>query len=277
MKTFGSKYFSLLFILGIVNITVAVDLKTTALATLQKVQKAIVTVKVQATIKARGQEQEQNVEVTGTMIDPSGLTVVSEQSINPAAMLTSFMSSYSRREMSDFKFESNITETIIVLDDGTEVPADVVLKDEDLDFAFIKPKETSDKFVHIPMKVRERPLEMLEDFFVIGRLGKSENRAIHLNTGMILSIVKGPRTLYVCDQEVSGNSLGCPAFGADGSAIGLFVARRNQAGGEDNSMNAFMSLMTGKVGQSGSVWILRPVEDVLEIAHQALEPKEHEN
>ena len=80
------------------------------------------------------------------------------------------------------KFESHITETIIVLDDGTEVLADVVLKDEDLDFAFIKPKEPSDKFVYVPLKARERPIELLDEFFVIGRLGKSENRAIHLNT-----------------------------------------------------------------------------------------------
>ena len=42
---------------------------------------------------------------------------------------------------------------------------------------------------------------------------------------------------------------------------------------EENSMNAFMGMMTGKIGQSGSVWILRPVEDVLEIAKQALNPE----
>lgn len=263
----------LLILMTIPSLIFGADLKSTALSTLQKVQKAIVTVKVQANIKTRGQEQEQKVEVTGTMIDPSGLTVVSEQSINPAAMLASFMSAYSKREMSDLKLESHITETIIVLDDGTEVSADVVLKDEDLDFAFIKPKEPSDKFVYVRLKVRERPLELLDDFFVIGRLGKSENRAIHLNTGMILSIVKGPRTVYVCDQGVSGNSLGSPAFGSDGSAIGVFVARKNQGIEEDNSMNAFMSMMTGKIGQSGSVWILRPAEDVLEIANQALNPE----
>jgi hypothetical protein len=262
-----------LILLIIPNLIFAADLKSTALSTLQKVQKAIVTVKVQANIKTRGDEQEQNVEVTGTIIDPSGLTVVSEQSINPAAMLASFMSAYSKREMSELKLESHITECSIVLDDGTEVPADVVLKDEDLDLAFIKPKEASDKFVYVPIKVREKPPQLLDDFFVIGRLGKSENRAIQLNTGMILSIVKGPRTVYVCDQEVSGNSLGSPAFDSDGSAIGVFVARKNQGVEEDNSMNAFMSMMTGKIGQSGSVWILRPADDVLEIANQALNPE----
>lgn len=267
------KKLTFIILMTIPNLIFAADLKSTALATLQKVQKAIVTVKVQATIKTHGDEQEQNVEVTGTMIDPSGLTVVSEQSINPAAMLASFMSAYSKKEMDDLKLESNITETTIVLDDGTEVPADVVLKDEDLDLAFIKPKEVSDKFVYVPMKVREKPPQLLDDFFVIGRLGKSENRAIHLNTGMILSIVKGPRTVYVCDQEVSGNSLGSPAFDSDGLAIGVFVARKNQGVEEDNSMNAFMSMMTGKIGQSGSVWILRPADDVLEIANQALNPE----
>ncbi|HSE43110.1 MAG TPA: serine protease [Acidobacteriota bacterium] len=264
----------LLFLLPLVTIFAAegTDIKSSALTTLPKIQKAIVTVKVQANIKMRGQDQEQKLEVTGTMIDPSGLTVVSEQSINPASMLSAFMSSYSsRRDSSEMKFESQITETLIVLDDGSEVPADVVLKDEDLDLAFIKPKQPSDKFVHIPFKPREKPLELLEDFFVVSRLGRSENRAIHMNLGSILSIVKGPRTFYVCDQEISGNSLGVPAFDSDGSAIGLFVTRKNQ-GGEDNSMNALLNMMIGKIGQSGSVWILRPVEDILEVAEQALNP-----
>ena len=271
MKSFNFRNIFLAIVwFGFINATFA-DIKTTALATLPKVQKAIVSVKVQASIKSRGQDQEQRVEVTGTMIDPSGLTVVSEQSINPAAMLSAFMSSFSRRDAEDMKIESQITETLIVLDDGTEIPADVVLKDEDLDLAFIKPKQPSDKFVHIPFKPREKPIELLDDFFVISRLGRSENRSIHVNMGMVLSVVKGPRTFYVCDQGISGNSLGVPAFGADGSTLGLFVTRKNQ--GDQDDMNALINMMMGKVGQSGSVWILRPVEDILEVANQALNPE----
>lgn len=265
------KLFVAIALIGFINVTFAADIKSTALATLPKVQKAIVSVKVQANIKTRGEEQEQRVEVTGTMIDPSGLTIVSEQSINPAAMLQAFMSSFSRRDSADMKLESQITETMIVLDDGTEIPADVVLKDEDLDLAFIKPKQPSDKFVHVSLKPREKPLELLEEFFVISRLGRSENRAIHVNIGTVLSVVRGPRTFYVCDQAISGNSLGVPAFGTDGSTLGLFVTRRNQ--GDQDDMNALINMMTGKVGQSGSVWILRPIEDILEVAEQALNPE----
>jgi hypothetical protein len=88
---------------------------------------------------------------------------------------------------------------------------------------------------------------------------------------MVLSVVKGPRTFYVCDQAISGNSLGVPAFGADGSTLGLFVTRRNQ--GDQDDMNSLINMMMGKVGQSGSVWILRPVEDILEVAQQALNPE----
>jgi hypothetical protein len=264
----------LLFLFPVLLIHTAegADIKSAALATLPKIQKAIVTVKVQANIKMSGEEQEQRLEVTGTMIDPSGLTVVSEQSINPASMLSAFMSSYSsRRDSSEMKFQSEITETLIVLDDGSEIPADVILKDEDLDLAFIKPKQPSDKFVYVSFKTREKPVQLLDDFFVVSRLGRSENRAIHMNLGSILSVVKGPRNFYVCDQEISGNSLGVPAFDTDGSPIGLFVTRKNQ-GSEDNSMNALLNMMIGKIGQSGSVWILRPVEDVLEVAEQALNP-----
>src|SRR3989442_1549558 len=78
----------------------------------------------------------------------------------------------------------------------------VVLKDADLDLAFIRPREAT-KVDFVELKTRDLGLQALDEVFVVGRLGRAANRAIALTTGSVKSVVKGPRTFYVCDDEVS--------------------------------------------------------------------------
>src|SRR5437016_5059784 len=64
-----------------------VNLKTVARATAAKAAKAVVTAKLVIKIKAGGREQEAKLEVLGTIIDPSGLTVVSASAIEPTSLM----------------------------------------------------------------------------------------------------------------------------------------------------------------------------------------------
>src|SRR5262249_42069064 len=168
------------------------------------------------------------------------------------------------------KFDSDITQTTMILQDGTEVDADVVLKDADLDLAFVRPRKTQ-TFDSIPLKPRGKPLEALEDIFVIDRLERSENRVTALNIGMIQAVVKGPRVFYIANQELSASSQGCIALDAEGNTVGLFVGKQKQSSG-DKGMAALMSMMAGG-GISASIQIIRPIEDVLEDATQAKEAR----
>jgi len=250
----------------------AADLKAAARESAGRWKKAVVNVRLVAKIKLPNREEDQKLEVTGTVIDSSGLTVVSAQSIDPAAMIRTFFDSVSSGQEQDFKFESEVRETAIILDDGTEVEADVVLKDSDLDLAFVRPRDSSRTYEYVPLKAPSASPELLEDVFVIGRLGRSENRSISIATGAVQAIVKGPRPFYVCNDELSSASVGTIAFNANGATLGVFVLKPKQNTG-DGGMGALMSMVTGGRGGTGTTVILRPVEDLIEVAAQAKEAK----
>jgi hypothetical protein len=237
------------------------DVKAAARATAAKSAKAVVTVKIVVKIKFGGREQEQDLEVLGTVIDPSGLTVASAAAVEPTSMMGGFGRGGRRGGGGDGGgrpgVESEITDTKILLDDGTEIEADVVLKDANLDLAFIKPREPQ-KLDAVALAPRGKPLEMLEEVFAVTRLGRGDMRSTAVALGHVRAVVKGPRTYYVCTPEVSA-SQGCIAFGADGAPLGIFVLKVSGEGG-------------GRGGRDVSA-ILRPVEDVLEIAKQAKEAK----
>ena len=111
--------------------------------------------------------------------------------------------------------------------------------------------------------------KLLDDVFVISRLGKLENRSTALTIGSINSIVKGPRPFFICNDEVAKNSVGCVAFNAAGVPLGVFVTKQNE-GGEEPGMGMLMSMMMGGGGRSDqAAAVLRPSWDVLEVAAQA--------
>lgn len=242
------------------------DLKAVARATAAKAGKAVVTVKVVVKLKLGGREQEEKLELLGTVIDPSGLTVASASAVEPTSMLQQGGGRRGGRGGGDAapRIESEVSETAIVLEDGTEIEADVVLKDADLDLAFIRPREPQ-KLEAVELKPRGKAPALLEDIFTVTRLGPNEGRATAVELGLVKAVVKGPRTFYVCTREVSTGSQGCLAYAADGAVLGVFVVKVNaDAGGGGR----------GRFGGGGlAATILRPVEDVLDIAKQAKEAK----
>ncbi|MCZ6688267.1 MAG: serine protease [Planctomycetota bacterium] len=250
------------------------DIRATARALAAKSSKAVVTVELVVSIKGGpmgGGDEEQEIEVVGTVIDPSGLTVVSASELDPTTMIKALLGGMGGM-FPGGDLDSVVKETLIVLEDGTEFEADVVLKDADLDLAFIRPRDTDKKFDWIDLKPRTEPIEMLEEIFVLSRLGRLQNRVPALSLGTVKAIVKGPRTFYICDGEASSGSLGSLAFDSAGQPLGLFVMKQAAGGGGPDSAMAmgFLSIIMGAgSNRSASATILRSIEDVLEIAEQA--------
>jgi S1-C subfamily serine protease len=253
----------------------AQDIKATARSLVEKKQNAVLTVKLVVRITmvgpGGGRDQDQKVEVTGTTIDPSGLTVVSASAIDPGAMLKQLLSGMPGGEEGGMKIESEVNETALVLDDGTEVEADVVLKDPELDLAFVKPHATDKKFESIALKPRGTPPQLLEDFFVVSRLGRNASRAIAVTLGRVKATVKGPKTYTITDHEVAQTNLGCVAFDASGATLGILVSKTAKSLDTEGEMG-MMSLFMGGGGRP-TMTILRPIEDVLELAEQAKNAK----
>src|SRR5881296_3501778 len=119
------------------------DLADKGRAIFKQHQHAVVTVQLvlknKFSMAGRGGEaNESRQDVTGTVVDPSGLTVLSLSATDPGQTLQSMFSSSD--EDSKFKMETELSDIKILLDDGSELPSEVVLRDRDLDLAFIRPK-----------------------------------------------------------------------------------------------------------------------------------------
>ena len=233
--------------------TAAPDLESTARATADGNGKAVVTIRLVLKLKTGGQEHEQKLEVPGVVIDPSGLTVASASSIDPSGVFRRMVDAQRQR----MSIESEVKEPVILLEDGTELEAAVVLKDTDLDLAFIRPRDSGLKLAAVSLKSRSGTVPLLTRIYVLGRLGKLANRALSVATGEVRAYVRGPAPYYVADGETS-SFVGSFAYTNDGAPLGLFVKR-------------FATSIDASAGRgSDSVMtVLRPVDKVIELAEQA--------
>jgi S1-C subfamily serine protease len=200
---------------------------------------------------------EQKIEVNGTTIDPSGLTVISNMATDPFSMMRSMaVSMAGGGGENQFKQETKVTDVKIVLADGTEYPSKVVLRDKDLDLAFVRPEKKGLKLACVKLKKTPGP-KLLENVIGLTRLDRGANREPAVTVGRVLSIIKKPRVRYVTMLLVDS---GCPVFDRNGSLLGLSLMRQG-AGRSVGSMSL--------IGFMPSVL---PCEDILEVAKQVPPP-----
>ncbi len=246
------------------------DLETQGRAILEKNQKAVVTVqlviKQKMSMGAMGShEEESKTEATGCVIDPSGLTVMSLSETDPGSIYESMMSGMGETG-ENFKMESSVGDVKILLDDGTEVPGQVVLRDKDLDLAFVRPTEApAAPFTAVDLGQAAQP-ELLDQVITVNRLGKVANRSYAVGIERIQSIVRKPRTLYIAGKDPTHTGLGSPVFALDGKLVGICALRTAKGA----SGGGFMSAMSGIA--DSMLPVIVPVADVQDSAKQA--PKE---
>lgn len=223
-------------------------------------QRAVVT--VQLVIESKfsmsgraGQSSESRQDVTGTVIDPSGLTVLSFSAMDPGHLMQMVAGD------DRFKMETELTDIKILLDDGTEMAAEVVLRDKDLDLAFIRPKTKPASPMAAVDLTKSGKAEVLDHVVSLNRLGSAAGRAYSVSVERISAIVQRPRLFYVPDTSMTSTTLGSPGFLLDGKPLGIFVVRAMKSKGSGG-----MSLFGN---QSDSVaGIILPAGDVLKAAAQ---------
>src|SRR5215212_10986597 len=199
-------------------------------------------------MKIGGREQpprEQRVEVNGTVISPTGLTVTSLAVVDPQSQMEGMREQMGRggAELvgTDFK------EVKLRFADGTEVPARFVLKDADLDLAFMAPETPEPDRVYPYVNLSEAATgTVLGNYFYVSRASKALQRIPTVRTTEIVGIVEKPRRFFlVTDQSVATS-----VFDPQGKVLGI-------------SLNHFANgRPTGMV--------VMPAEDIAEMAKQAV-------
>jgi hypothetical protein len=193
-------------------------------------------------------EQENKVEALGTIVGPGGLVVAALNQIDPARNI-------SGREyrvggnMVKIEATASLKEVKVTMADGTEIPAEIVMKDTDLDLAFIRIKTGSKEAKGVEFKPLDLkasgPGQVADELVTLARLDEVLNRVATATRGQIVALTKKPREFY----RAVGATQGCPTFLLDGRLLGITVTRT----------------VKNKSSQS----VILPAADVLEIAEQA--------
>ena len=221
-------------------------------AIFNKNRQAVVTVQVVQKTTDRSGPKEAKQDLTGTVIDPSGLTVLALSAADPAELY--------RRLSESYKTEVELSDIKILLEDGQEVPAEIVLRDKDLDLAFLRPKSK----LATPMTAidlsKSGTAQVLDEVVTLNRLKRGAGRAFSASVERISAVVQKPRTFYIPDSGMSETGMGSPAFNLNGSLLGIFVMRAVNAQGASNLRDCLSA-------------IILPAEDILKAAAQAPEAK----
>jgi hypothetical protein len=232
-------------------------------------QRAVVTVQVVVKMKFSvpgmgGQDNESKQDVTGTVVDPSGLTVLALSSCEPGDMLQNMMAGMSDEDMK-FKMETELSDVKLLLDDGTEMPAEIVLRDKDLDLAFVRPISKPASQMTALNLSKSATAQVLDQVITLNRLGKAAGRAYAASVERISAVVQKPRLFYIPGSEMTSTALGSPAFSLDGNVLGVFVMRSvSQKGGGMGMFN---------FRPQGLTTIILPAADILKAAKQAPEAR----
>jgi hypothetical protein len=234
-------------------------------AVLEANRDAVVTVELVVKMGMGGQEEESPSEASGVVLGPDGLCVLSLTATDPMALLKNMMGGM-MGGMDQMK--SQISSAKILLRDGREIPAHVILRDHDLDLAFLRPLEKPETPLPCLDVNQSASARVLQPVINILRLPKVANRVHSADLGRISAVVEKPRTFYVPSTQANPMGLlGTPVFGLDGKVIGLNVLRSiKSAPSGGGGLAGIMGGMTGAMQNMSPIII--PVADILEGAAQ---------
>ncbi len=201
-------------------------------------------------------------EITGTVLDPSGLVLVSLTTIDPSKLVDSLLRGMKGDKKMEVKLD--IKSVKVILPDETEIDAKIVLRDKDLDMAFIRPKQKIPKpIISVKMDEQSNP-HIMDEIIILNRLNKVVNHVPSVVSGRISAIVNKPQTCYI--PEVEGNvseDIGTPAFTLDGKLAGVVLMRVQTGEGEEG--------LSGMNNRINAVIVIIPVAEIVEYSKQAVD------
>lgn len=214
-------------------------------------------IKTSMSYEGESDKRESKVEATGVVIDPTGLTVTSLSATSPE---DAFSGMYDEED--GISITTEVTDVKVLLGDGTELPARVVLRDKDLDLAFVRLKEKPAKpLAYLDLSKTAKPT-ILDEMVILHRMGTVASRVLAACTDRVQAVVEKPRRFYIPGMLSMGVSLGAPAFAVDGDPIGILLLRTSTTSSDD------MSYFSG-ISSMGMTYIILPATDISEVAKQA--------
>lgn len=201
-------------------------------------------------------DQERKLESPGVIVDSDGLLVTALSNIDPSKQSEAFMGA-------DAEMSVTVKSVTYIMDDNSEVEARVVLRDPDLDLAFIRPLDKPEEtLTHISL-ADSGDAEVFDELYALDRAGRIARRTLLGRSGTLSGLIERPRKIYLPSGGVVTRNIGTPVFTSEGKLLGI-TATYTFPGG------------AAALGDSDQPYInvIIPAEDVAEVAEQAPAPEE---
>lgn len=190
--------------------------RATILATADAVVVVDVVLEAKVSYEGRTEREQHKASVNATFIDPSGLAVTALSEVDPSGF-EDFTD-----ESDELNYSVDVAGLKLRLEDGTEMAADIVGRDPELDLAFIRPKQVPSTPVRFVDLSKSQSPRILDEIVVVSRLGKAGSESLSASVERIQSVVTKPRTFFVIYNFCNR---GCPVLTFDGKAVGITVRR----------------------------------------------------
>ena len=204
--------------------------RASARALVAKLGDAVVTVLGTAKVRINQggrevQNRDERIQATATILDESGLAVMSLASIDPSDVIMANAARANRPGAPPVSVTVESSDLRYRMADGTEVPARVVLRDKDLDLAFLRPieKPSAPVVALDTASAKPQPVDLL---VVLQRLPEIAGWQAMASFATVQAIVEKPRTFYL----VTSGAFGAPVFDTGGRFVGVVLRLRNDTG-----------------------------------------------
>lgn len=191
------------------------------------------------------QNQDQRIQALVTVLDTSGLGVMSLTALDPSELMSAQLSR-GRGAGAAVTVSAEAADLRYRLPDGKEVPVRVVLRDKDLDLAFLRPLEKLAGPIAAIEIPSARPAAV-DPVIVLQRLPEIAGWQSTALFYAVQAVVEKPRTFFF----LTGGAVGSAVFDTRGRFIGVILRLKNDA----DAANAPP--------------IVLPANDIREVAKQA--------
>ncbi len=199
-------------------------------AVMDAARPAVITVKAVISFSDGQEENENKNEGNATVISPDGLAVLALSAVDPTALIESF------RDMSE-GFSTKLNSLKMLAADGREIDAEVVLRDKDLDLAFIRPTAKPEQpFPFVNLETAGQP-EMFDPVVVVGQLGAVAQRTHIGFLDRVEGVVEKPRRFYILGEHRARQVVCSPVFTLDNRFVGIGAFRAVNSGDDDSGEN----------------------------------------
>lgn len=199
------------------------DLSERGRAVFSATRDSVITVKAVISMSFGGEEQENEQEANATVINGDGLAVLSLSAVD----LTSL---FAAMENLPEGVSSKLVSLKMVFQDGAEHDAEVVLRDKDLDLAFIRPTAKPEApFSNVNLENLAVP-GVMDPVVVVGQMGAVAQRAHIAFIERIEGVVEKPRRFFILGEHRAEQVMCSPVFTMEGGFAGIGVMRVTRGG-----------------------------------------------